>query len=90
MLDEDPFWVPQTEEEKAHFGEKVSVSLRLCGQAVESAKKSSLLLLFNPWQGDAPNVARKYMDDIRKQKGLAVEEKIVEHGEKQRTISRKK
>ena len=30
------------------------------------------------------------MDDVRKQKGLAVEEKLVEHGEKQRTISRKK
>eukprot|EP00045_Choanoeca_perplexa_P014831 m.177080 g.177080 ORF g.177080 m.177080 type:complete len:88 (-) comp16809_c0_seq1:93-356(-) len=62
VLEEDPFWVPVTEEELTHFGDK----------------------------GDAPNVARQYMDDVRKQKGLAVEEKIVEHAEKQRTISRKK
>eukprot|EP00730_Choanoeca_flexa_P004343 TRINITY_DN11666_c0_g1_i8.p1 TRINITY_DN11666_c0_g1~~TRINITY_DN11666_c0_g1_i8.p1 ORF type:complete len:1050 (+),score=270.78 TRINITY_DN11666_c0_g1_i8:3-3152(+) len=62
VLEEDPFWVPVTEEELTHFGDK----------------------------GDAPNVARQYMDDVRKQKGLAIEEKIVEHAEKQRTISRKK
>ncbi|EGD82627.1 hypothetical protein PTSG_11989 [Salpingoeca rosetta] len=62
VIDEDPFWVPTTEEEKAHFGEK----------------------------GDAPNLARKYMDDTRKRKGLYVERKIVEFAEKQRTITRNK
>lgn len=61
-IEEDPFWVPTTEEEKAHFGDL----------------------------GDAPNLARKFMDLTRKRKGMAVEEKIVEHAEKQRTISRKK
>ena len=24
VIDEDPFWVPTTEEEKAHFGDKAS------------------------------------------------------------------
>ncbi|EDQ89343.1 uncharacterized protein MONBRDRAFT_32409 [Monosiga brevicollis MX1] len=62
VLEEDPFWIPTTEEEKAHFGDK----------------------------GDAPNVARDHMNGIRKRKGLAVEEKLVEHAEKQRTMARKK
>eukprot|EP00043_Microstomoeca_roanoka_P012262 m.117997 g.117997 ORF g.117997 m.117997 type:complete len:1136 (-) comp15442_c0_seq1:491-3898(-) len=62
VIDEDPFWVPTTEEEKTHFGEK----------------------------GDAPNLARKYMDDTRKRKGLYIERKIVEFAEKQRTISKNK
>eukprot|EP01147_Barroeca_monosierra_P005506 gene5507-167_t len=62
VINEDPFWVPTTEEEKLHFGEK----------------------------GDAPNMARKYMDDTRKRKGLYVERKIVEFAEKQRTITRNK
>eukprot|EP00049_Salpingoeca_infusionum_P007105 m.115747 g.115747 ORF g.115747 m.115747 type:complete len:1185 (-) comp13579_c0_seq3:2828-6382(-) len=58
----DPFWVPQTEEELLHFGEK----------------------------GDAPIIARQYMDQTRRRKGLYVQEKIIEHAEKQRTISKKK
>eukprot|EP00004_Rigifila_ramosa_P026599 TRINITY_DN8369_c0_g1_i1.p1 TRINITY_DN8369_c0_g1~~TRINITY_DN8369_c0_g1_i1.p1 ORF type:complete len:1050 (-),score=290.48 TRINITY_DN8369_c0_g1_i1:58-2988(-) len=36
------------------------------------------------------NLARKYMNEVRKRKGLAVEEKIVEHAEKQRTLGRNK
>jgi len=36
------------------------------------------------------NIARKYMDQVRRRKGLAVEEKLVEHGEKQRTLKRNK
>lgn len=36
------------------------------------------------------NIARKYIDVVRKRKGLAVERKIVAHAEKQRTLSRKK
>ncbi|XP_070543409.1 elongation factor-like GTPase 1 [Ptychodera flava] len=58
----DPFWVPSTEEELLHFGEKA----------------------------DSDNQARKYMDSVRRRKGLHVEEKIVEHAEKQRTLGKNK
>eukprot|EP00123_Amoebidium_parasiticum_P003237 comp14528_c0_seq1/m.10737 comp14528_c0_seq1/g.10737 ORF comp14528_c0_seq1/g.10737 comp14528_c0_seq1/m.10737 type:complete len:1107 (-) comp14528_c0_seq1:147-3467(-) len=58
----DPFWVPFTEEEVMHYGEKA----------------------------DSENTARKYMNDVRKRKGLKVQEKLVEHAEKQRTLSRNK
>lgn len=60
MLDEDPFWVPTTEEELEDLGEKA----------------------------DRENVARRYMDSVRKRKGLFVEKKVVEHAEKQRTLKR--
>uniref|UniRef100_A0A670Y7G2 Elongation factor-like 1 n=1 Tax=Pseudonaja textilis TaxID=8673 RepID=A0A670Y7G2_PSETE len=62
VISDDPFWVPTTEEEYLHFGEKA----------------------------DSENQARKYMNAVRKRKGLYVEEKIVEHAEKQRTLSRNK
>ncbi|KAF5927334.1 hypothetical protein HPG69_017811 [Diceros bicornis minor] len=62
VLPSDPFWVPTTEEEYLHFGEKA----------------------------DSENQARKYMNAVRKRKGLYVEEKIVEHAEKQRTLSKNK
>ncbi|XP_010189585.1 PREDICTED: elongation factor Tu GTP-binding domain-containing protein 1 isoform X2 [Mesitornis unicolor] len=62
IISSDPFWVPTTEEEYLHFGEKA----------------------------DSENQARKYMNAVRKRKGLYVEEKIVEHAEKQRTLSRNK
>jgi len=58
----DPFWVPSTEEELAHYGEKA----------------------------DAPNPARDLLNEVRKRKGLHVEEKIVEFAEKQRTLQKKK
>jgi ribosome assembly protein 1 len=41
-------------------------------------------------KADAENIARRHMNAVRKRKGLAVEEKIVEFAEKQRTLSRKK
>ncbi|GFW40492.1 elongation factor-like GTPase 1 [Trichonephila clavipes] len=41
-------------------------------------------------KADVENRARKYMNSVRRRKGLAVDEKIVEHGEKQRTLMRKK
>lgn len=41
-------------------------------------------------KADTENQARKYMDLVRRRKGLSVQEKIVEHGEKQRTIKRNK
>lgn len=59
VISSDPFWVPTTEEEYLHFGEKA----------------------------DSENQARKYMNSVRKRKGLYVEEKIVEHAEKQRTLT---
>ncbi|GAB0094962.1 Alpha-amylase [Sergentomyia squamirostris] len=62
VLDVDPFWVPSTEEEYLHFGEKA----------------------------DTENRAKVYMDSVRRRKGLAVEDKIVEHAEKQRTLSKNK
>eukprot|EP01120_Amphizonella_sp_Union-15-10_P011452 TRINITY_DN485_c0_g2_i1.p1 TRINITY_DN485_c0_g2~~TRINITY_DN485_c0_g2_i1.p1 ORF type:complete len:977 (-),score=196.50 TRINITY_DN485_c0_g2_i1:39-2969(-) len=37
-----------------------------------------------------PNIARQYVDSVRKRKGLPVKEKLVESGTKQRTISKKK
>ncbi len=58
----DPFWVPKTEEELAHFGEKA----------------------------DSENRARGYMNELRRRKGLAVDEKIVEFAEKQRTLTKMK
>lgn len=36
------------------------------------------------------NVARRLMDDVRRRKGLYVEEKIVEHADKQRTLKKNK
>ncbi|XP_048583443.1 elongation factor-like GTPase 1 isoform X2 [Nematostella vectensis] len=59
-IDLDPYWVPSTEEEYMHFGEKA----------------------------DSENRARKYMNSIRRRKGLYVEEKTVEHAEKQRTLKK--
>ncbi|KAJ9118998.1 hypothetical protein QFC24_005964 [Naganishia onofrii] len=60
MLDQDPFWVPTTEEELEDFGEKA----------------------------DRANVAKVYVDKVRKRKGMFVEQKVVEHAEKQRTLKR--
>ncbi|GAA6078793.1 elongation factor-like GTPase 1 [Tachysurus ichikawai] len=62
VISSDPFWVPTTEEEYLHFGEKA----------------------------DSANQALKYMNAVRKRKGLYVEEKIVEHAEKQRTLGKNK
>uniref|UniRef100_A0A4W5PKP8 Elongation factor-like 1 n=1 Tax=Hucho hucho TaxID=62062 RepID=A0A4W5PKP8_9TELE len=62
VISSDPSWVPSTEEEYLHFGEKA----------------------------DSANQALKYMNAVRRRKGLYVEEKIVEHGEKQRTLSKNK
>lgn len=41
-------------------------------------------------KADTENRARKYMNAVRKRKGLRVEEKIVEFAEKQRTLTRNK
>jgi ribosome assembly protein 1 len=43
----------------------------------------------NTCTGKEGNVARRYMDAVRKRKGLFVETKIVEHAEKQRTLMKK-
>lgn len=62
VVDVDPFWVPTTEEEYLHFGEKA----------------------------DCANRALDYMNTVRTRKGLKVDKKIVEHAEKQRTLTRNK
>ena len=41
-------------------------------------------------KGDAENIAKGYINAVRRRKGLHVEEKIVEHAEKQRTLSKNK
>ncbi|XP_045216272.2 elongation factor-like GTPase 1 isoform X2 [Mercenaria mercenaria] len=61
-IDVDPYWVPTTEEEIMHYGEKA----------------------------DCENRARAYMNTVRERKGLKVDKKIVEHAEKQRTLTRNK
>lgn len=60
MLDEDPYWVPTTQEELEDLGEK----------------------------SDRANIARGYMDGVRKRKGMFVQEKLVENAEKQKTLKR--
>lgn len=60
MLDEDPFWVPFTEDELEDLGELA----------------------------DRENVARKYMDGVRRRKGLFVNEVLVRDAEKQKTLKR--
>lgn len=61
MLDEDPFWVPFTEEELEDLGELA----------------------------DRENVAKKYMDGVRKRKGMFVQgKKLVESAEKQKTLKK--
>ena len=62
VLDVDPYWVPTTEEEIMHFGEKA----------------------------DSENQALTYMNNVRRRKGLKVDEKIVEFAEKQRTLKKNK
>lgn len=59
-IDQDPFWVPTTEEELEELGEVA----------------------------DKENVARKYMNNIRRGKGLFVDEKVVKNAEKQRTLKK--
>ena len=41
-------------------------------------------------KADSDNLARRYMNGVRKRKGLPVEEKIVEYAEKQRTLKKNK
>ena len=60
MLDQDPFWVPTTEEELEDLGEKA----------------------------DKENVAKRYVDAVRRRKGLFVRKKVVESAEKQKTLKK--
>ena len=62
VVDIDPWWEPNTEEELLHFGDKA----------------------------DSENPALRYMNDIRKRKGLKIDEKLVEFAEKQRTLTKSK
>lgn len=60
MLDEDPFWVPFTEDELEDLGELA----------------------------DKENVAKRYMDRVRRRKGLVVKGAKRVEAEKQRTLKR--
>ncbi|TDH71368.1 hypothetical protein CCR75_006594 [Bremia lactucae] len=60
LIDMDPFFQPQTEEEREEFGERIYEH----------------------------NYVRRYIETIRKRKGLSRDEKIVAHAEKQRTLKR--
>ena len=60
ILDEDPYWVPKTEEELEDFGEK----------------------------GDRERVSKKYVEMVRRRKGLVVQRKVVGDAEKQKTLKR--
>lgn len=60
MLDEDPFWVPFTEDELEDLGELA----------------------------DRENVAKRYMESVRRRKGLLVREVLVRDAEKQKTLKR--
>ncbi|KAH9819578.1 hypothetical protein DFH28DRAFT_924919 [Melampsora americana] len=59
-IDQDPFWIPKTDEELEDFGQLA----------------------------DKENLAKKYIESVRKRKGMFVEKKIVQHAEKQRTLKR--
>ncbi|KAL8360717.1 hypothetical protein RB601_007080 [Gaeumannomyces tritici] len=61
VLDEDPFWVPFTEDDLEDLGEF----------------------------GDRENVAKRYMDGVRRRKGLLVEGRnVATDAEKQKTLKR--
>ncbi|KAK4189544.1 ribosome assembly protein 1 [Podospora australis] len=61
ILDEDPFWVPFTEDDLEDLGEF----------------------------GDKENVAKRYMDGVRKRKGLLVEGRnVATDAQKQKTLKR--
>ena len=61
ILDEDPFWVPFTEDDLEDLGEF----------------------------GDKENVAKRYMDKVRRKKGLLVEGRnVATDAEKQKTLKR--
>jgi len=60
IIDMDPFFQPQTEEEREDYGERVYEH----------------------------NYVRRYIEAVRKRKGLSRDEKVVVHAEKQRTLKR--
>lgn len=60
MLDEDPFWVPFTEDELEDLGELA----------------------------DKENVAKRYMERVRRRKGLVIKEVLVKDAEKQKNLKR--
>ena len=60
IIDMDPFFQPQTDEEREDYGERVY----------------------------AHNYVRRYIDAVRKRKGLSRDEKIVTRAEKQRTLKK--
>lgn len=62
VIKQDPYWMPSTDEEYLHFGDKA----------------------------DSENRAKKYINAVRRRKGLPVDSQLVTHAEKQRTLSKNK
>ncbi|CAN6636382.1 ribosome assembly protein 1 [Trichomonascus vanleenenianus] len=60
LLDQDPYWVPTTEEELEELGETA----------------------------DRENIALAYVNAVRRRKGMAIDQKLVEFGERQRTMKK--
>ncbi len=91
VLDEDPFWVPQTEEELEDFGEKGSF-LSDESESNYSCNFSTLmkmsLLTLKCIAGDRERVSKRYVDQVRLRKGMVVQRKVVGDAEKQKTLKR--
>jgi len=91
VLDEDPFWVPQTEEELEDFGEKGS----FLSDEPESNHSCNFLTLITMSlltlkciAGDRERVSKRYVDQVRLRKGMVVQRKVVGDAEKQKTLKR--
>ena len=100
-LELDPFWRPTTAEEREEFGEHAAAPppsytpLSSSASAAPSASSQAALPAGAKQQRQAHNhihgnLARGIIDGVRKRKGLAVEEKVVNFAEKQRTLNKKK
>lgn len=92
-LQVDPFFVPRTQEEREEFGEAGQVGLikkRMCVERAEaSGGTPAAPRPFTQGQGGT-NLAADLIRQVRKRKGLPVEEKVVESATKQRTLAKKK
>jgi hypothetical protein len=99
MLDQDPFWVPTTGS-FYHLPLSLSYELLFFFPQPAGAHDRSSSFVCLPWLfaeeeiedlgvlAERANVAKAYVDGVRKRKGMFVEKKIVEFAEKQRTLKR--
>lgn len=66
----------------------LSPSACVCCQDPFFVPRSEEELEFHGAADATPNLARDLVDHVRRRKGLAIQQKTVEHAEKQRTIKR--